>query len=91
MAKKDRAGRPPAGDAALPDTPFRRARWAMEAGDVRRARALAAEAAGSGPEPEREEARKLLERLGPDPRALLAAAVALVLIALAAWLAIFRH
>jgi hypothetical protein len=63
----------------------------MEAGDVRRARALAAEAVRSGPEAEKGDAQRLLQRLGPDPRALLAAAIALVLIAMAAWFAILRR
>lgn len=63
----------------------------MEAGDVRRARALAAQAVRSGTEGERAEAERLLERLGPDPRALLVAAFVLALIAVAAWLAILRR
>jgi hypothetical protein len=73
-----------------PQTPLAKARWALEAGDVRRARTLAAEAVRSGPESEREEAEALLRKLGPDPRALLVAAVVLVMIAVAAWLAILR-
>jgi hypothetical protein len=73
-----------------PQTPLARARWALEAGDVRRARQLAAEAARSGPEPERPEAEALLRRLGPDMRAIAVAAGVLVLIILAAWLAILR-
>ena len=73
-----------------PQTPLAKARWALEAGDVRRARALASEAARSGPEPDRAEAEALLRRLGPDPRALMVAAIVLVMIAIAAWLAILR-
>lgn len=89
MAKK---ARPPAAAASptQPQTPLGRARWALEAGDIRRARALAGEAARSGPEGERAAAADLLERLGPDPRAILAAAAVLVLIVIAAWAAILR-
>src|SRR5947208_396629 len=72
-------------------TPLAKARWALEAGDVRRARQLANEAARSGPESERSEAEALLRKLGPDPRALLVAAIVLVMIVIAAWLAILRH
>lgn len=90
MAKKPR---PPATTASppQPQTPLAKARWALEAGDIRRARALAAEAARSGPEGERAEADALLKRLGPDPRAILTAAVVLVLIVIAAWAAILRQ
>ena len=90
MAKK---GRPPPLTTASPpqpQTPLGKARWALEAGDVRRARSLAAEAARSGPEPERAQADALLKRLGPDPRAILVAAAVLVLIVIAAWAAILR-
>jgi hypothetical protein len=87
MAKKDRQEP----TAAAPDSPLRRARWAMEAGDVRRARSLAAEAAKTGSEPEKVEAQRLLERLGPDPRALMVVAAVLVLISIAAWFAILRR
>ena len=73
-----------------PQTPLAKARWALEAGDIRRARALAAEGVRSGPEDERAAAADLLKRLGPDPRAILAAAVVLVLIVIAAWAAILR-
>ncbi len=62
----------------------------MNAGDVRRARGFAEEAASSGPEAEREEARALLERLRPDRVAMLTAAGALLLIIVAAWVAILR-
>ena len=90
MAKKPR---PPAAAAspAQPQTPLGRARWALEAGDIRRARTLAAEAVRSGPEAERADAQDLLKRLGPDPRAILTAAVVLVLIQIAAWAAILRQ
>jgi hypothetical protein len=73
-----------------PQTPLGKARWALEAGDVRRARALASEAARSGPESERAEAQALLRKLGPDTRAILTAAAVLLLILIAAWLAILR-
>jgi len=90
MAKKDR---PPAAAASptQPQTPLAKARWALEAGDIRRARALAAEAARSGPESERADAEALFKKLGPDPRAILTAALVLVLIAIAAWAAILRR
>ena len=94
MAKKSKAGRQEAAerkpDPAVPASPLARARWAMEAGDVRRARALAEEAALSGPEAERAEAQKLLARLGPDPAALLVASLVLLVIVLAAWAALLR-
>jgi hypothetical protein len=73
-----------------PQTPLAKARWALEAGDVRRARDLAAEASRSGPEAERAEAEALLRRLGPDPRAIATAAAVLLLILIATWLAILR-
>jgi hypothetical protein len=88
MARKDK---PAAGvSPPQPQTALGKARWALEAGDVRRARQLAAEAARSGPETERPEAEALLRKLGPDPRALLTVGAVLVLIAIAAWLAILR-
>ncbi len=74
-----------------PVSALARARVALERGNVRRARALLAEAAGAGPEGEREEARLLLERTRPDPRALLTVAGVLLLILLASWLAILRR
>jgi hypothetical protein len=88
MARKEKAGA--GASPTQPQTPLAKARWALEAGDVRRARQLATEAAQSGPESERADAAALLRRLGPDPRALLAAAIVLVLIAIAAWLGILR-
>lgn len=98
MARKSRQGgsarpaeahREPAAGAA-PATALGKARWMLEAGDVRRARAFAEEASASGPEAERAEARALLERLRPDPFALLVVAGVLVAIVIAAWLAILR-
>jgi hypothetical protein len=87
MAKKGKL--PPAqASPPQPQTPLAKARWALEAGDVRRARQLAAEAARSGPESE--EAEALLRRLGPDMRALATAALVLLLIVIAAWVAILR-
>jgi hypothetical protein len=89
MAMKDRpqsaAASPP-----QPQTPLAKARWALEAGDLRRARRLASDAARSGPEAERPDAEALLRKLGPDPRALLVAAIVLAMIVIAAWLAILR-
>ena len=89
MARKGKAP-PSAASPPQPQTPLAKARWSLEAGDVRRARELAAEAARSGPESERAEAEALLRRLGPDMRAIAFAAGVLVLIILAAWLAILR-
>ena len=81
----------PAGvSSTQPDTALGKARWALESGDVRRARRLLAEAAASGPESERSEARSLLDRLGPDLRAVAVAAVVLLMIVFAAWAAILR-
>jgi FimV-like protein len=71
-------------------TPLAKARWMLEVGDVRRARRFAEEAAASGPEAERAEARALLERLRPDRREVLVAAAVLVLILIATWAAILR-
>jgi hypothetical protein len=71
-------------------TPLAKARWMLEVGDVRRARRFAEEAATSGPEGERAEARALLERLRPDRGALLVATAVLLLIVIAAWTAILR-
>jgi hypothetical protein len=64
---------------------------ALGAGNVRLARQRAAQAAESGPEAEREEARRLLHRLEPDRTALLVVAAVLLLIIIAAWLAILRQ
>jgi hypothetical protein len=89
MARKGRQTAPEV-SATQPQTPLGKARWALEAGDVRRARQLAAEAARSGPESERAEARALLEKLGPDLAALITAAVVLALIVFAAWAAILK-
>lgn len=89
MARKGRQTAPEV-SATQPQTPLGKARWALEAGDVRRARQLAAEAARSGPESERAEAQALLDRLGPDLAALLTAAAVLLLIMFAAWAAILR-
>lgn len=89
MARKGRQSTPEV-SATQPQTPLGKARWALEAGDVRRARQLAAEAARSGPATEQAEAKALLDRLGPDPAALLTAAAVLVLIILVAWAAILK-
>lgn len=74
-----------------PQTPLAKARWALEAGDLRRARQQATDAVRSGPEAERAEAEALLRKLGPDPRALIVAAIVLAMIVIAAWLAILRR
>jgi hypothetical protein len=57
---------------------------------MRTARRLAKDAAMTGSEADRSAARRLLADLSPDPAALLAAAAVLLVIALAAWLALFR-
>jgi hypothetical protein len=90
MAKQ---GRPTAAVASppQPQTPLAKARWALEAGDVRRARELAAEAARSGPERDRQDAEALLRKLGPDMRAVAVACGVLLLIVIAAWMAILRR
>src|SRR6185312_1436432 len=85
MAKKAKAK-----DVSGPVSPLDKARWSLEAGDVRRARSLAEEAARSGPEGDRAEAERLLARLRPDPVALLIVAGVLVLIVIAAWAALLR-
>ena len=77
-------------EVQAPASALARARAVLEAGNVRRARELLTEAAASGPESEREEARQLLERTRPDPRALLTVGVVLLIILFAAWAAILR-
>jgi hypothetical protein len=72
-------------------TLLQEAQAALGSGNVRLARQRAAQAAESGPEAERAEARRLLDRLAPDRMALIAVAVVLVLIIIAAWLAILRR
>jgi hypothetical protein len=89
MTKKGKAA-PSFASPPQPQTPLAKARWALEAGDVRRARELAAEAARVGPESERAEAEALLRRLGPDMRAIAVAAVVLLMILIAAWVTILR-
>lgn len=73
-----------------PPTSLGKARWMLELGDVRRARAFAEEAAAAGSEAEKAEARALLERLAPDRGIMLSAAAVLLLIMLAAWVAILH-
>ena len=90
MAKPGKATQA-AASPGQPQTPLAKARWALEAGDVRRARELAAEAARSGPEADRADAEALLRKLGPDMRAIAVAAAVLLLIVIAAWLAILRR
>ena len=67
-----------------------RAQAAVRAGDFRTARALAREAASQGTESDREEARRLLASLSPDPAALVAALCVLLAIVVAAALALFH-
>ena len=88
--KKQPAGERKDVSAGPPTTPLGRARWSLEVGDVRRARQLAAEAAQSGPEAERAEARALLDRIRPDRAAILTVVGVLLLILFAAWAAILR-
>jgi hypothetical protein len=73
-----------------PKTPLGQARAALQAGNVKLAHKLAAEAAATGPEAEREEARQLVRSLSPDPQPLIVVAAVLILIIIAAWLAILR-
>jgi len=98
-AAEERLGAEPGPGAALGEQPGRashntplvaRAQAAMRAGDFRTARALAREAASRGSESEREQARRLLASLSPDPAALVAAICVLLVIVLAAALALFR-
>lgn len=92
MARKTRQTGVPqrAASPTTPSTALGKARWMLESGDVRRARAYAKEAATSGPESEREQARALLDELGPDRTAVLVVGVVLLLILFAAWAAILR-
>lgn len=98
-AAEERNGAEPGPAAALGEHPSRapqktpfvaRAQAAIRAGDFRAARALAREAASQGTESEREEARRVLARLSPDPAALVAALCVLLVIVVAAALALFR-
>jgi hypothetical protein len=68
-----------------------RARQALEAGNVRRARQLLAEVVASGPEGDRRDAQALLARIEADRVALLTAAAILIVIIVAAWLAMRAH
>lgn len=76
--------------ATAPTTSLGKARWMLELGDIRRARSFAGEAAGSGSEADKAEARALLDRLGPDRDAMLAAGAVLALIMVATWVAILH-
>ena len=67
-----------------------RARHSLDAGNVRRARAEAAESLRSGPDADKAPAQALLARLAPDQGALLAAAAVLLVVLFAAWAAILR-
>jgi hypothetical protein len=97
-AAEERLGAEPAPGTAL-EQPTRaprqtplvaRAQAALRAGDFRTARTLAREAATVGTESEREEARRILASLSPDPAALVAAICVLLVIVVAAALALFR-
>jgi FimV-like protein len=91
--KRDNAARKdePAGAAPAAGAPaLALARAALERGNVRKARQLAAEVVAGGPPAERAEAQALLDRTRPDSRALQTVGAVLLLIILAAWLAIFR-
>lgn len=91
MARKNKQAAPaPQREPPAPASPLARARQALEAGNVRRARKLLSEAAASGPEAERREAQALLARSAPDRVALLTAAAVLLVIIVAAWLAILK-
>jgi hypothetical protein len=87
MARKNKqAGAAP----AAPPGALGKARFMLEAGDVRRARQFAEEAAASGTDAEKAEARALLEHIRPDRAAILTVAIVLLMILFAAWLAILR-
>jgi hypothetical protein len=91
MARKSKQAAPaPQREPPALASALARARQALEAGNVRRARQLLSEAAASGPEAERREAQALLARLEPDRVALLTAAAIVMVVILAAWLAILR-
>lgn len=91
MARKNRQTAAARGASpAAPATALGKARWMLEAGDVRRAREYARQAASAGTEAEQAEGRALLELLKPDRAALLVIGGVLLLIVLAAWLAILR-
>ena len=64
---------------------------AFARGDFKRARKLASETLASGPEADREAARRFLRETSPDPAAWITAAAVLAVIALAAILALFRR
>ncbi len=92
MARKNKQAAPvPQREPPAPASPLARARQALEAGNLRRARQLLSEAVASGPEAERREAQALLARIAPDPVALLTAAAVLVIIVVAAWLGMRAH
>ena len=101
MSRKMRSSAPPArGQGAGPSSspvpspprgPLAEAEAAFARGDARSGRELLRTLIESGPEQDREVARALLERRGPDPQALLVIAVVAILILLALWLAIFRR
>jgi hypothetical protein len=55
------------------------------------ARKLASETLASGPEADREAARRILDETSPDPAAWITAAAVLAVIALAAFFALFRR
>jgi hypothetical protein len=86
MAKKNRQTNEP----AAPMGPLGKARFMLEAGDVRRARHYAEEAASSGTDAEKADARVFLEHIQPDRAALLTVAIVLLMIMFAAWTAILR-
>jgi FimV-like protein len=92
MARKNKQAAPaPQREPPAAASPLARARQALEAGNLRRARQLLSEAAASGPEAERREAQALLARTDPDRVALLTAAAILIVIIVAAWLALRAH
>ena len=88
MAKKTETRREAL--AAAPTTSMGKARWMLQLGDVRRARGFAEQALSSGSEADKAEARALLDQLGPDRAAMLAAGGVLALIMVAAWVAILH-
>ena len=87
---REAPGRPSTPRPRPGTSPLARAQIAMQSGDFRTARSLAAEVAAQGDDKEREQAHRILASISPDRAALIAAACVLVVIALAAILALFR-
>lgn len=79
-----------ASPGAQPSAALARVRLALAVGNVRGARSLAREIVTAGPDSERPEASGILERSGPDRRAVIDTLCVIGLIFFAAWAGIFR-